>query len=307
LSVVELDKLPWRRSAEPDRLDVLAKTLFRPMGADGLYARTGVYESVVAALAELISRHRPADAEVLRFPPVMSRRSLETSGYQNSFPNLLGCVCCLGGANPVSEYELGETWTDGLALADLVLTPAACYPVYPLAAKQGSVPRQGYVFDVACDCFRREPSRDIDRLQSFRMREYVRIGTPEQIKEFREGWIEQAKAITSQLGLRFRLELASDPFFGRTAPLMAAIQTENALKFELQIPILAEDRPTACMSFNYHRDHFGRAWGLAGEDGGVSHTGCVAFGMDRLAIALFASHGIRLKTWPKAVRALLGV
>jgi seryl-tRNA synthetase len=169
------------------------------------------------------------------------------------------------------------------------------------------VPRQGYVFDVACDCFRREPSRDIDRLQSFRMREYVRIGTPEQIKEFREGWIDQAKGITNQLGLPFRLELANDPFFGRTAPLMAAIQTENALKFELQIPILGEDRPTACMSFNYHRDHFGRVWGVAGEDGAVSHTGCVAFGMDRLAIALFASHGVQLKTWPKAVRALLGV
>jgi hypothetical protein len=46
---------------------------------------------------------------------------------------------------------------------------------------------------------------------------------------------------------------------------------------------------------------------LAGEDGAVSHTGCVAFGMDRLAIALFASYGVRLKTWPKAVRALLGV
>ena len=312
MSLLDLEKLSGRRPSEPDRLDVLATTLFRPMGADGLYARTGVYESVVAALAELISRYRPANAEVLRFPPVMSREILQISGYQNSFPNLLGCVCCLGGTNPLSAQDAngidaGETWTDGLALADLVLTPAACYPVYPLAAKQGRVPRQGYVFDVACDCFRREPSRDIDRLQSFRMREYVRVGTPEQVKEFREGWIEQAKAITNQLGLPFRLELASDPFFGRTAPLMAAIQTENALKFELQIPILGEDRPTACMSFNYHRDHFGRVWGLAGEDGGVSHTGCVAFGMDRLAIALFAAHGVQLKTWPKPVRALLGV
>jgi seryl-tRNA synthetase len=98
----------------------------------------------------------------------------------------------------------GVIRTDGLALADLVLTPAACYPVYPLAAKQGCVPRQGYVFDVASDCIRREPSRDIDRLQSFRMRKYVRIGPPEKIKEFREGWIDEAKGITSRLGLRFR-------------------------------------------------------------------------------------------------------
>jgi hypothetical protein len=40
------------------------------------------------------------------------------------------------------------------------------------------------------------------------MRKYVRIGTPEKIKEFREGWIDEAKGITSRLGLRFRLELA---------------------------------------------------------------------------------------------------
>jgi seryl-tRNA synthetase len=61
------------------------------------------------------------------------------------------------------------------------------------------------------------------------------------------------------------------------------------------------------MSFNYHRDHFGRVWSLAGEDGTVAHTGCVAFGMDRLAIAMFASHGVRLKDWPKAVRTLLSI
>jgi seryl-tRNA synthetase len=312
VSILEVDKVASRRSSEPDRLEAIAATLFRPLDADGLFARTELYESVVEALGELISRHRPANAEVLRFPPVMSRRSLESSGYHKSFPNLLGCVCCLGSADPASadtaqRLDAGEAWTDGLTVADLVLTPAACYPVYPLAAKQGVVPGQGYIFDVACDCFRREPSRDIDRLQSFRMREYVRIGTPEQIKHFRESWIEQAKLITSELQLPFRIELASDPFFGRTAPLMAAIQTENALKFELQIPILGEDRPTACMSFNYHRDHFGRIWGLAGDDGAVAHTGCVAFGMDRLAIALFATHGVRLKAWPKAVRALLAV
>ena len=45
----------------------------------------------------LISAHRPRDAEVFRFPPVMSRAQLEKQGYLNSFPQLLGCVCCLHG------------------------------------------------------------------------------------------------------------------------------------------------------------------------------------------------------------------
>ena len=46
------------------------------------------------------------------------------------------------------------------------------------------------------------------------------------------------------------------------------------------------------MSFNYHRDHFGTVWGMHDVDGEVAHTACVAFGMDRLAVALFSKHGL---------------
>ena len=98
----------------------------------------------------------------------MSRRQLERSGYLKSFPHFLGCVCCLSGSEAevrgsVESFEAGGEWTNALAAADLVLTPAACYPVYPLAASRGPVPAEGLLFDVASDCFRREPSRDLDR------------------------------------------------------------------------------------------------------------------------------------------------
>ena len=95
-------------------------------------------------------------------------------------------------AAPPTKYEQGGDWTEDLKPADLVLAPAACYPIYPIAAERGVVPDEGYVFDVAADCFRREPSRQADRFQSFRMREYVRIGTPQQIQDFREPWIARA-------------------------------------------------------------------------------------------------------------------
>jgi hypothetical protein len=38
-------------------------------------------------------------------------------------------------------------------------------PLYPMAAARGPAPPEGLVFDVAGDCVRREPSREIDRLQ----------------------------------------------------------------------------------------------------------------------------------------------
>ena len=150
-----------------------------------------------------------------------------------------------------------------------------------------------------------EPSTDIDRFQSFRMREYVRIGTEAQIQAFRGEWVECATGIADMLGLSYRIELASDPFFGRGGQIVALAQIEQALKFELLVPVRSADAPTACMSFNYHQDHFGQTWDLVLADGAPAHTGCVAFGMDRLAVAMFATHGLDVKAWPAKVREAL--
>jgi seryl-tRNA synthetase len=290
--------------------DALIKTLLRPSGVDGVYGRTGLYESVVEALAALIGTHRAPECEVFRFPPVMSRASLEKQGYLKSFPNLLGTVSCLHGSEReiralVDNSETDGEWTKGLEAADLVLSPAACYPIYPIAAARGPVPPGGWLFDVASDCFRHEPSKDVDRFQSFRMREYVRIGTPQQIQEFRDAWIVRAKGIADGLGLCYTVDVASDPFFGRAGQIMAVSQVEQSLKFELLVPVRAQEAPTACMSFNYHREHFGETWGLHDAAGTVLHTGCVAFGMDRLAVALFAAHGLNIAAWPAAVKTAL--
>jgi len=295
-----------------DPLDHLAEKLFHKMGADGVYARTALYEEVVERLTALITRHREAGTEVMRFPPVMSRAQLEKSGYLKSFPNLLGCVCGLHGTErdihaAVSRFDAGGDWTTSLSPADLVLSPAACYPLYPIAAARGPLPPGGLCFDVAADCFRREPSRHLDRLQSFRMREYVCIGSPEDVSNFRERWMVRAQAIARDLGLTFRVDYASDPFFGRVGQMKAVSQKQQSLKFELLVPLRSQDQPTACMSFNYHRDHFGTTWDIRDTSGEPAHTGCVAFGMDRLAVAMFHIHGTEVAEWPAKVRKLLGL
>ncbi len=312
MNVAVLPTSPETAPEAGDPLDQLTDVLFHRMGSDGVYARTGLYEDVVERLAALVTRHREAGTEVMRFPPVMSRAQLEKSGYLNSFPNLLGCVCGLHGSEreinaAVSRYEAGGDWTSSLSPADLVLSPAACYPVYPIAASRGPLPAGGLRFDVAADCFRREPSRHLDRLQSFRMREYVCIGSPDDVADFRERWIARAQGIASDLGLAFRVDQASDPFFGRVGQMKAVSQKQQQLKFELAVPLRSEEQPTACMSFNYHRDHFGTTWGIADAKGEPAHTGCVAFGMDRLAVAMFHTHGTELAGWPARVREVLGI
>lgn len=293
-----------------EQLESVTDALFRSLGSGGVYARTARFEQVVEGLSSLISRYREPGTEVLRFPPVINRAQVEKSGYLHSFPHLLGCVSCLSGSESeiraAVESNKADQWLAALSATDLVLAPAACYPLYPLVASRGQIPRRA-VFDVACDCFRHEGSHEVGRFQSFRMREYVCIGAPKEVVEFRSRWLARADELANTLGIPYRIAAASDPFFGRAGKMMAASQVEQELKFELLIPLRSEEAPTACMSFNYHRDHFGIIWQLRTEADEVAHTACVAFGMDRLALALFTLHGVDFERWPRHVRDAVAV
>jgi seryl-tRNA synthetase len=295
-----------------DPVQSVTQTLFRSTGVNGVYGRTEVFEKVVDGLSNFISSYRERDAEVLRFPPVINRAHIEKAGYLHSFPNLIGAVSCLCGDEreiraAVDRPAEDGGWTAALTATDLVLTPAACYHIYPLVAGRGRIPANGLLFDVACDCFRHEPSQNVDRLQSFRMREYVRLGSSQQASDFRDSWIKRGQEMADRLGLKHSVAPASDPFFGRAAKLMADSQIEQALKFELLIAVRSDEQPTACMSFNCHRDHFGVKWKLRDRAGDVIHTACAAFGMDRLALAMFAAHGTEIRDWPKSVKEAIAI
>jgi seryl-tRNA synthetase len=309
-----MSTLSCHTAVEPpaDPLSSIADALFKSMGVDGVYARTALYVHVVERLEAYITRQRDPRAEVMRFPPVMSRKQLEKSGYLKSFPNLLGCVCALHGSeasirSAVDRHDNGGDWTTSATSSDLVLSPAACYPVYPIVAARGPLAAGGSLFDIEADVFRHEPSRSLDRLQSFRMREFVRVGSPDEILGFRESWIVRARSLAADLDVPFSVDVANDPFFGRVGQVMAVSQRQQALKFELLIPYYPGAAPTACMSFNYHREHFGQVWGIRDNKGEVAHTGCVAFGIDRLTVALFAIHGLDLQKWPSVTKAALAL
>src|ERR1700675_4720335 len=106
----------FKEPAQPVRsLDSIAEALLLPTGIDGIYARTAIFEQVVGGLSALISRYCEPNTEVLRFPPVMSRRQVEKSGYLKSFPHFLGCLSCLAGEESHireagERHEAGEDW-----------------------------------------------------------------------------------------------------------------------------------------------------------------------------------------------------
>src|SRR5271155_3363116 len=151
-----------------DDLDLITRSLLLPSPGGGVYARTGLFEQIIEGLTFFITRHREPETQILRFPPVMSRSQLERSGYLHSFPHLLGGVSCLEGSEAaVHALVEREDWVNEMSATELVLSPAACYPVYPMAAARGRIPANGLLFDVASDCFRRESTHEIGRFQSF--------------------------------------------------------------------------------------------------------------------------------------------
>lgn len=293
------------------RDELVKQGLLIPTGVDGLYGRSGVFEDVIERFDALITVWGRGDgAEVMRFPPALNRRAFEQSEYLKSFPHLAGTIHSFAGDERahrtlLRRLEEGQDWTEDQVATDVVMTPAACYPVYPTVAARGPLPGEGRLIDVFSYCFRHEPSLDPARMQLFRMREYIRIGTPDQVMEFRELWMERGRDLIASLGLPVGIDVANDPFFGRAGKMLSSSQRDQKLKFELLIPITSEESPTACLSFNYHQEHFGHLWDIRTADGEVAHTACVGFGMERVALALFRHHGFDPASWPAPVRAVL--
>jgi len=291
------------RNPETFLEELLAAGLWVQSGIDGIYGRRNGFDRVVEAVDTLILRETADDgAEIIRFPPVIPRATIEKTGYLASFPNLAGSVYGFEGTEDeavelAARVQRREEWSEFQTPIELMLTPAACYPVYPWVASAGPLPEHGRLLDVQSYCFRHEPSRDPARLQSFRMHENVRLGSAEEVFAWRESWVTRGAELLASIGLGAESVVASDPFFGRGGRMLSANQVEQELKFELVHPIAGE-KPTAIFSVNYHQDHFGHDFGISTAAGEVAHTACFGAGLERITLALFAKHGLDVAGWP---------
>jgi seryl-tRNA synthetase len=283
--------------------------LITPAGVDGVFGRNQMFEDVLNRVDELIvGIARDDGADVMMFPPTIDRTIIEKANYMDSFPHLVGAVFSFHGkdlaARELSErVHAGQPWGDRLEMTHVCLNPAACYPLYPTMA--GTVSGEGRLVTMAGWVFRHEPSIEPTRMQAFRVREYVRCGTPEQVVDWRDMWLKRGVELLTSLGLPAHADVAADPFFGRGGKLLAVNQKEQQLKFEVLVPVISQSNPTALCSFNYHQDKFGDAFGIRLADGSNAHTACLGFGLERLTMALFQAHGFDAGRWPGAVRRKL--
>jgi seryl-tRNA synthetase len=295
------------------RDELIAHGLFISSGVPGLYGKGAVFEDVRTRVDALITRAAAVDApESMRFPPLLPRRQIETIGYLHSFPHLAGSVFAFEGGEDEAllqgeRADRHEDWSEFQRMTELALVPAACYPVYPAVAARGPLPAGGVVVDAGgAWVFRHEPSEDPARLQMFHQREIVRLGAPDEVRAWRDGWCERGLGLLRSLGLDAHPDRATDPFFGRGGRMLAANQRSQELKLELLVTI-AGDEPTAVASFNYHQDHFAGTYDLTLADGGGAHTACLGFGQERIVLALLHTHRLDPESWPADVRRELWV
>ncbi len=288
---------------------LVAEGLLIPTGPLGAFGRGRVFEDVLEAMDALIVRAAREDkVESMTFPPVIDRAIVERTGYMDSFPTLCGAIHSFVGnereAREVSKrIAAREPWGDALSQTDVVLNPAACYPFYPTC--RGTLPADGRHVTMLAWVYRQEPSLEPTRLRSFRVREFIRVGEPATVVQWRDAWLARGTALLTGLALPARAEVAADPFFGRGGKILAAGQVEQKLKFEVLIPVISVTEPTACCSFNYLQDKFGAAFGILLPSGETAHSACLGFGLERVVMALFRTHGLDPQTWPAAVRSQL--
>src|SRR5207237_9277715 len=116
------------------------------------------------------------------------------------------------------RVHAGKPWGDLQGITDVCLNPAACYPVYPIMC--GMLPENGRLVTMTNWVYRHEPSPEPTRMHSFRVREFVRPGTPDMVIDWRDQWLERGYKLLTSLGLPAHKEVAADPFFGRGGKML---------------------------------------------------------------------------------------
>jgi len=248
-------------------------------------------------------------APAYTFPSLIGADLLDRCRYLRNFPATLNVVSHLREDHGIlQEFARSAHW-DGkrlvcdpaaLSHVDCLLSPAVCFHWYAWLSNS-KLPASRVITAVG-KCFRYESSNltGLERLWDFTMREIIFVGTSEYVLENRRTCVGLSVDLLNELKLAYEITSATDPFFADAYAVQAAYQQGFDLKFELLVPLPFNGKKLAVGSTNYHQDFFGRCFEIQTNDA-PAHTGCLAFGLERLALAFLAQHGLEERNWPDAV------
>lgn len=251
-------------------------------------------------------------ADHYRFPTLISAKMLDRVNYFKAFPHSLSFVTHLReDLENIDHFAQDTHWVgEGLntdpgsfSRIEALNSPAVCYHWYFAMADQ-QLKEDHLVGTAVGNCFRYESSNltSLERLWNFTMREIIFIGRGDFVLEQREIGRQRMTHILEEFGLAYRVESANDPFFIGEFRKQAAFQSAFQLKYEIRASLPFSGKTLAVGSYNYHQDFFGRHLNISLPDGSPIHTGCIAFGLERIAYAFLCQYGLDKNNWPVTVR-----
>jgi seryl-tRNA synthetase len=247
------------------------------------------------------------------YPAVIHLTSLDKTNHFTSFPEHIHFLAHLR-----DDLDVIESFADAIREAggwkpdvplDLnrnmpkprfAMNPSACYHCYE--GLQGeTLEGDGIVVTAVAKCHRYESKNhaDFGRLLDFSMREIIFVGKPEFVRDNRLKAVELLKRLAVEWELDCTIENANDPFFTNDFQVKASFQRSQEMKYEMRLTIPYLGKSIACSSVNFHSTAFGSAFGIKTGKRPAT-TGCVGFGLERWALALFAQFGPDLANWPAA-------
>jgi seryl-tRNA synthetase len=265
-----------------------------------------VFESQYLALADEF------DANPYRFPTLISAEKLGRVQYFRAFPHSLTFATHLredldliDDFSKQTEYEEAglNTPPNSFSRIQALLSPAVCYHLY-FALADAELAGGQLAATAVGNCFRYESNNmtSLERMWNFTMREVIFVGSADYVLENREKGRVLMRKVFEEMGLAYHVESANDPFFVGEFRRQAAFQNAFQLKYEVRATLPFKGSTLAVGSYNYHQDFFGRNLNISLPDGSPAHTGCVAFGLERMAYAFLAQYGLDQKMWPASIR-----
>ncbi|MBM3152686.1 MAG: hypothetical protein FJZ96_10900 [Chloroflexi bacterium] len=281
--------------------------------ATGIYVLGPLLTRLVAFFEhQFVDLASSFQAEPYRFPTLIPARYLERVDYFSAFPHSLTFATHLRSDLDVIDHFASHAACDehGLTTSmesfsgvETLLSPAVCYHLYFSLADR-PLPSGQVVATAVGNCFRYESTNltSLERMWNFTMREIIFVGPKDFVLANRETARQRMSEKFAGIGLAYRVESANDPFFIGEFKKQAAFQSAFQLKYEIRARLPFKDSTLAVGSYNYHQDFFGRKLNMTLPDGSPAHTGCVAFGLERMAYAFLSQFGLDPAAWPEQVR-----
>ena len=300
---------PFGEGAEPLTAKLVDAGWARP-SSPGAYAFGERFVALVEALDARVRRLTRAalSAKEQAYPSLIAGEVLHRAGYLASFPQSVGFVSHLPHRlGAIERFRDESSRATSFAPPAETAPPTECLPPavchHRFHALSGERLSAGSVVTARGACFRyeaRHNMRDLSRLWCFQMREIVYVGDPVFVRDAAGRASEALLALVHDLDLSGICESASDPFFADVFAEKRYAQLAHDRKVELRLP-LGGGETIAAASINVHEDLFGRAFSIEQPSGEPAVSGCAAFGLERLALAFLAQHGLDEARWPRVV------